>query len=187
MTTLSGTEATEQRLETVVPGVAVVHLATHGYFASAHCAGDALPDRSPLSRSGIVLAGANADSRGVWTAEEVASVDLSGVGLVVLSACETGLGDAAPGEGVLGLRRALSMAGARSLVVSLWKVPDAATAELMRRFYKRLRRGATVPVALREAQLAVIDSRRREALPAVGSWSAFLAAGDPDVRLRGAR
>lgn len=90
MTTLSGTEATEQRLETVVPGVAAVHAT----FSSAHCAGDALRDRSPLSRSAIVLAGANADSRGVWTAEEV--------------------------------------------------VPDAATAELMRRFYKGLRRGATV-------------------------------------------
>ena len=100
-------------------------------------------------RSGIVLAGANTigqkETAGVedgWvTAEEVALLNLRGTELVVLSACDTGLGQVQVGEGVYGLRRAFVLAGARTLVMSLWKVPDEATQELMVRFYTHLLAG----------------------------------------------
>jgi tetratricopeptide (TPR) repeat protein/CHAT domain-containing protein len=122
--------------------------------------------------SGIVFAGANADIRrpngapralraerdeGILTALEVSGLDLSGVELVVLSACETGLGKTAGGEGVLGLQRAFQLAGAKNVVASLWKVDDNATVALMRLFYHKLWIEKKTPAAaLREAQLALL-------------------------------
>src|SRR4029079_16945786 len=97
--------------------------------------------RSPLVLSGLVCAGANlADTpqRGILSADAVASLDLRGLELAVLSACETGLGDVAGGEGVFGLQRAFHLAGAHNVVASLWKVDDQATAALMTLFYDRL-------------------------------------------------
>jgi CHAT domain-containing protein len=103
---------------------------------------------SPLLRSGLALSGANtwlqgrtslpAAEDGLLTAEEVSGLDLLATELVVLSACDTGLGEIHIGEGVLGLRRAFLLAGARTLVMSLWKVPDLATALLMERFYENM-------------------------------------------------
>jgi CHAT domain-containing protein len=91
---------------------------------------------------------------GILTALEVAELDLSGVELATLSACETGLGESAGGEGLLGLQRAFQVAGARSVVASLWKVPDGPTQALMERFYKNLwQEGMPRLEALREAQL----------------------------------
>jgi CHAT domain-containing protein len=113
--------------------------------------------------SGLVLAGANKDT-GILTALEVAELDLSGVQLAVLSACETGLGQEHAGEGLLGLQRAFQMAGARATVCSLWSVHDAATAVLMEEFYARLWRKSELPAregtleALRQAQLRVLHN-----------------------------
>jgi CHAT domain-containing protein/tetratricopeptide (TPR) repeat protein len=122
---------------------------------------------NPLLRSGLALAAANlglvgggpdAGEDGLLTAEEVAGLELSGTELVVLSACDTGLGEIRTGEGVFGLRRAFFMAGARTLVLSLWKVSDLATTVLMERFYENLTgRGLGRSAALREAQLALRD------------------------------
>jgi CHAT domain-containing protein len=129
--------------------------------------------RNPLILSGIVLAGANMPSRtddsglptgqdGLLTAEEIAAMDLRGTQLVVLSACETGLGRVAGGEGVMGLGRAFHLAGARNVVASLWKVDDQATAALMRLFYHKLWKEEKPPiVALREAQLAICHHPRQ--------------------------
>jgi CHAT domain-containing protein len=117
-----------------------------------------------------VLSGANrSPDHGILTAEEVADLDLRGTELVVLSACDTGLGKVAGGEGVLGLQRAFQAAGARSLAVSLWSVNDAATSVLMEEFYANLWQKKLPRLeALRRAQLTVlrdpgrVEQRRRE-------------------------
>jgi CHAT domain-containing protein len=140
--------------------------------------------RNPLILSGVVLAGANVPQQtnewgapvgddGILTAEEVVGLDLAGTELVVLSACETGLGDVAGGEGVFGLQRAFGLAGARSVIASLWKVDDAATEALMVEFYRNLWEKKLGKLeALRQAQLAMIrgydpqQGRLRGAAPA---------------------
>jgi CHAT domain-containing protein len=101
-------------------------------------------------------------------------LDLLSTELVVLSACETGLGDIRVGEGVFGLRRAFLLAGAKTLVMSLWKVPDAQTQMLMEGFYKRILEGHPREEALRQAQLAV-----KETYPEPFYWAAFICQGDP--------
>jgi CHAT domain-containing protein len=123
--------------------------------------------RNPLVLSGLVLAGANLRRSqdksvvaqgdvGILAAEAIAALPLDNLDLVVLSACETGLGDVAGGEGVLGLQRAFHLAGARNTIASLWKVDDRATSVLMRLFYHKLWRDHESPMeALREAQLAL--------------------------------
>jgi len=158
-----------------LPRARWAHLATHGFFAApdskerehlfrpddfllgvgAERRGAAA--RNPLTLSGLVLAGANqptdADS-GVLTGEAVAGLDLDGMDLAVLSACQTGLGEAAAGEGVFGLQRAFHIGGARNVVASLWKVDDEATAALMNLFYIHLWEKNEPPLtALHHAQL----------------------------------
>jgi CHAT domain-containing protein len=134
---------------------------------------------NPLLRSGLALAGANTlrsgSYDGIVTALEASGLNLWGTQLVVLSACETGIGKVRNGEGIYGLRRALIIAGAESLVMSLWQVDDRATRDLMTRFYRRLEQGDGRSEALRGAQL--------ELLATVGYrhpyfWAAFQPAGD---------
>ncbi len=133
---------------------------------------------NPLLRSGIVLAGANAvgaagAAEDGWVlAEEIAALDLSGTELVVLSACETGLGDVKTGEGVYGLRRAFELAGAERILMSLFKVPDAATRELLAGFYRRLAAGMSAEEALRASQLEL-----REKHPHPFYWASFVLVG----------
>jgi CHAT domain-containing protein len=115
-------------------------------------------------------------------AEDVAGMDLEATELVVLSACETGLGSVRVGEGVFGLRRAFLVAGAKTLLMSLWKVPDRETRGLMERFYEELLGGAGRADALREGQLAV---KRRHANDPL-YWGGFVCEGDPGpMRLLG--
>jgi CHAT domain-containing protein len=139
---------------------------------------------NPMLRSGLALAGANTWLKngdlpeeaedGLLTAEDVTGLDLLATELVVLSACETGLGQVHVGEGVFGLRRAFVLAGAKTLVMSLWKVPDEQTRELMTDFYGRLLAGRGRADALREAQLAM-----KEKYPDPFYWGAFICQGDP--------
>jgi CHAT domain-containing protein/Tfp pilus assembly protein PilF len=177
-TVLTQAEATEAALKRV-SGPSILHIATHGFF---------LPDQpleaadstrgmklvvgaplaaarveNPLLRSGIALEGANQRSGaggedGILTALEAAGLDLWGTKLVVLSACETGLGEVQNGEGVYGLRRALVLAGSESQVMSLWKVSDEGTRDLMAGYYKRLRAGEGRTEALRQVQLEMLKS-----------------------------
>jgi CHAT domain-containing protein len=126
-------------------------------------------ERNPFLLSGLVLAGANLPQKtdawgaatgddGILTAEEMVDLDLSGTDLVVLSACETGLGMVAGNEGVFGLQRAFHLAGARTVVASLWKVPDAATQELMKSFYENMwKKNQPKLEALRQAQLMMLN------------------------------
>ncbi|MEI8190376.1 MAG: CHAT domain-containing protein, partial [candidate division NC10 bacterium] len=144
---------------------------------------------NPLVRSGIALAGANralagsdlAQSDGLVTAEKILGLRLRGTDLVVLSACETGLGDVKSGEGVFGLRRAFTQAGAKSLVMSMWAVPDRETQELMVAFYTNLLSGKMNRAqALRQAALAqmqVVKTRHGDAHPFF--WGAFVFLGEP--------
>jgi CHAT domain-containing protein len=103
-------------------------------------------------------------------------MDLSRTELAVLSACSTGLGESQFSEGVLGLRRAFVLAGANTLVMSLWKVPDAATAELMTAFYELLLADTPRAEALHEAQRQL-----RQRYPDPFVWGAFICQGDPRV------
>jgi CHAT domain-containing protein len=173
-----GQEATTAQFQRDLPGVRYAHVATHGFFADARfrsalqidpkefgAAG--VPDRrggarSPLTLSGLVFAGANqsgaeaADDRGILTAEGLIGLRLEGLQLAVLSACETGLGEAGGGEGVYGLQRAFHVAGCHDVIASLWKVNDEATQALMALFYLNLWQKKLSPAeALRQAQLTL--------------------------------
>ena len=188
LATLSGTEATEAAVGEAMEGKALAHIATHGFFATGECknAVDHGLGHDPMLLSGLVLAGANqppdptASGDGVLTAAEMATRDLSETGVVVLSACETGLGETRSGQGVLGLRRAFSIAGARTLLMSLWAIPDESTAVLMSGIYRRhlRRRPAPIAVALRDAQLEVLERQRRDGVAQPYSWAAFIVSGD---------
>ena len=158
-----------------LPKVRYAHLATHGFFADPKFRSAFQVDekqflysglerktagaRSPAVLSGLVLAGANlkeTPERGILTAEAVVSLRLEDLELAVLSACETGLGETAGGEGVFGLQRAFHVAGARNVNASLWRVDDEATAALMVLFYHKLWVENRPPLqALQEAQLYI--------------------------------
>jgi CHAT domain-containing protein/Flp pilus assembly protein TadD len=153
-------------------------------------AGTATGVKNPLLRSGIALAGANRSmaesgdapgSEGIVTAEKILGLKLWGTEMVVLSACETGLGDVRTGEGVYGLRRAFTQAGAKSVVMSMWSVPDAETKELMIEFYRGAQsRKMNRCQALRQAalkQMAVV--KQRYGYPHPFYWGAFVFMGEP--------
>jgi len=141
---------------------------------------------NPLLLSGLFLAGANlhgegADSLGaedgILTAEEVTAMNLDGTELVVLSACETGLGEVKSGEGVYGLRRAFQMAGTRTVISALWPVSDEATAEIMSKLYER--KDESLPKRIRKLQLETITAlRNQNKVNHPFSWGAFIAVGD---------
>jgi len=118
--------------------------------------------------------------RGILTAEEIASLDLSAANLVVLSACDTGVGQVKAGEGVLGLRRAFSVAGAGSLIMSLWPVADQSTLRWMNAMYtSRLSRNQATDQAVQSASVAVLDWCREEFSSGHPFyWAGFIATGD---------
>ena len=193
---LTGSAATESAIKSV-HGPRVLHVATHGVFLDARSLAKAGPPdnrgvvmpmpaapesagRQALVRSFLALAGANRPAAagvedGRLSALEAASLDLRGTQLVVLSACETGLGEVRSGDGVHGLRRALTMAGAESQVMSLWQVNDRATRDFMIAFYKQLAAGSGRAAALRAVQQQFIKSKT-DAHPYF--WAAFTIAGD---------
>ncbi|HVR99781.1 MAG TPA: CHAT domain-containing tetratricopeptide repeat protein, partial [Thermoanaerobaculia bacterium] len=160
-----GPEATEERVRH--PGVEARQL---------HFASHALLDRRFPLESALVLSPAGGDD-GLLQAWEVFEKVRLDADLVTLSACETGLGEDAGGEGLIGLTRAFQYAGARSVLASLWSVSDRSTAFLMRRFYAELRKGVSKDEALRQAQLGLIrEGRGKAAHPFY--WAAFELTGD---------
>lgn len=187
---LTGTEAGEQAVVENMKGRQLIHLASHGFFAAGTCRSALANSQGvgfdPMLLSGVILAAANDDHPpldpydGILTAAEVATLRLEDTQLVVLSACETGLGEVHSGQGVLGLQRGFAEAGARTLVMSLWSVPDEATAALMADLYKQLlrRRSMSPPDALQRAQLAMLARNRRNGDARPGEWAAFVSAGD---------
>jgi CHAT domain-containing protein/Tfp pilus assembly protein PilF len=180
---LEGREANEAAFKEDAPGRRLVHLATHGFALGGACSGES---SGSLLRSGLALAGANRRQEaapgaedGILTAEEIAALDLRGVEWAVLAACETGVGDVAAGEGVLGLRRAFQVAGAGSVIMSLWPVGDDVSTGWTRQLYRRrLRDHESTAAAVRGASLDLLRRRRaRGESPHPLYWAAFLAAG----------
>ena len=176
----------------------VMHLATHGFFLPDQ---KTIPGRAglvdqkssgfedPMLRSGLYFAGANRTlagrpavegiDNGVLTAMEAANLNLRGTELVVLSGCNTGQGDVRNGEGVFGLRRAFEEAGAQSILMSLWSVPDIETLDLMKNFYSKWLSGMEIHEALKQAQLEVRENVKKshdgQDLPYY--WGAFVLVG----------
>ncbi|ELS48406.1 tetratricopeptide repeat family protein [Microcystis aeruginosa FACHB-905 = DIANCHI905] len=134
---------------------------------------------NPLLRSGLVLAGVtigqSAGDDGVLTALETTNLNLVGTKLVVLSACDTGKGDIKIGQGVYGLRRALVIAGSESQLISLWKVSDDATKDLMVAYYGRLQKGEGRSEALRQIQLGMLKGEKQKH---PFYWASFIPSGD---------
>ncbi|MBT4492987.1 MAG: CHAT domain-containing protein [Gammaproteobacteria bacterium] len=193
-----GEEAQEQVLASITKAPEILHMATHGFFLEAD---DTLrkrllkmqrssdiqvppPGDNPLLRAGLAFAGINSNAQflgdidtvndGVLTALEVLGLDLSGTRLVVLSACETGLGEIHEGEGVYGLRRSFQEAGVAEVISSLWEVSDAGTQALMTDLYDRILEGVPAREALRQTQLDMLDSPEW-GYPYI--WSAFMIVG----------
>ncbi len=201
--------ASREALVEAAPKARFLHVATHGWFApesvrswaerDANAGADVLAPRSdadevvrgmsPMLLCGLALAGANlpADSLGrvpgLMTAEELSGLDLTNCELAVLSACDTNVGERRAGQGVASLQKALHMAGARSVITSLWKVPDEATAELMLDFYRRLWvERKPKHQALWEAKLRLRRATDEIGRPlyTVRDWAAWVLTGEPD-------
>lgn len=177
----------------------LLHVATHGFFepdqkqelpAHTNLPSEERPSmlEDPMLRSGLYFAGANralqgaastpGGDDGVLTAYEASQLHLEGTELVVLSACETGLGETQNGEGVFGLRRALQEAGAEFVLMSLWKMPDQETQELMQKFYQKWLAGEDKGTALHEAQQELREAvRQRYGKDHPYYWGAFVLVG----------
>ncbi len=201
---LEGPRASRAELERWAPSARWLHVATHGWYAPGSVrswadrdgpsdtlrgqtlraeAGETVRGMSPMLLCGLAFAGANLPPDplgrvpGLVTAEELSALDLSACDLAVLSACDTGVGELArAGQGVASLQKALHMAGARSVITSLWKVDDAATAKFFERFYTRLwHEGLPKSEALWRTKLEL----RAEGHP-VRDWAAWVLTGDPN-------
>ena len=202
---LIGAAASEAAFKREAPGKRVIHLATHGFFLDGRCESTLSATRgvgglatieekprpsptaeSPLLLSGLALAGANHrgeagpdEEDGILTAEEIAALDLTGLDWAVLSACDTGIGRIQAGEGVLGLRRAFRVAGARTLIMSLWPVDDDAAREWMLALYEaRLTKQLSTAESVRSASLRLLEMGRARGNDHPFFWAGFVAAGD---------
>ncbi len=182
--------ATEANIK-AVKGPTLMHIATHGYFlADTQAAGSAMgvdldnAKNNPLLRSGLILAGApdpnkeeqavdlQSNDNGILTAYEAMNLNLEGTDLIVLSACETGLGEVKAGEGVYGLQRSFLVAGANALIMSLWKVDDEATQMLMTNFYSNWTKTGNKLKAFKQAQLQLMAKYKEPYY-----WGAFVMMG----------
>lgn len=196
---VTGNNASEELVKSLSGNAPrVLHLATHGFFFPAPLPSAGLKEMSSmrrrggsklrteknsLLRSGLVFAGVNSawtgrtpqkgKDDGILSALEVSRIDLTGTELVVLSACETGLGDIHNGEGIFGLQRAFQVAGAQTILMSLWKVADKPTAELMNLFYSSWLTGKSRTEAFRNAR-----ARIRAKYPSPYIWAAFVMIGE---------
>jgi CHAT domain-containing protein/tetratricopeptide (TPR) repeat protein len=183
---LSGPEATKERVLLELPRSQVVHFATHGVFSETGFAGRSydlksnnaglkaaisINSRDPLARSGIVLGESQ-----ILSAEELVGCDLRRCRSIVLSACQTGLGDKENGQGVLGLRAAIMAAGARTLLISLWRVQDYPTALFMEEFYRNIwLKKLAASEAVKQAQITVAQ---KEFFKNTAEWGAWVLVGE---------
>lgn len=189
---VTGQQATTSYLKQV-DAPSILHIATHGFFLEDPTkppdqpAGTRTPGNlsgkvlieNPLLRSGLALAGANANKNGkddgILTALEASNLNLWGTKLVTLSACDTGVGEVKTGEGIYGFRRAFFRAGAETLVMSLWPVSDNVTREMMTAYYTGLKQGLGRGEALHQAELAMLRKKGRQH---PFYWASFIQSGD---------
>jgi len=186
-----GTSASEDNFKINAPGKEIIHISTHGYYVRKECRenfedGLEISEENPLLHSGLLFSGCNTIASnpekmpiedGVMSAYEITEMDLSGVELVVLSACESGLGDTESGEGVYGLRRAFQMAGARTVISTLWPIPSDLTALMLGPLYSE--NNMNYPELLQKLQVRQIKMLRNSGLPDHPySWGAFISIGD---------
>jgi tetratricopeptide (TPR) repeat protein len=176
----------------------ILHFATHSFYIVADTASKSSPEgeaplfrarsllSDPMQRSGIALAGANldmaepsAESPGMLFAVEILDIDLRGTDLAVLSSCQSGLGEVLPGDGIQGLRRAFRAAGVKTVVSSLWKVPDEAASRFMSVFYDRLLKQVPRSHAFREAKNDLRQQYEGDPL----FWAGFVLDGGSDEPL----
>ncbi len=201
--------ASRERLLAVAPKARWLHIATHGWFApesiqswsdpepldkqsglgSRMSGEEQVKGMSPMLLCGLALAGANLPENavgrapGLVTADELSTLDLSNCELVVLSACDTNVGERRAGQGVASLQKALQMAGARSVITSLWKVPDEATKELMLDFYRRMWvEKKPKHQALWEAKTKLRETKDERGAPkyTTRDWAAWVLTGNPE-------
>ncbi len=199
---MTGVDASPQAFERYAPGKRVLHVATHGFFLEGSCQSavqlrldankqgeNSLPAtaENPLLLSGLAFAGANRrgsakpdEPDGILTAEEIAGINLEGVEWAVLSACDTGVGEIKVGEGVFGLRRAFQVAGAKTVIMSLWSVEDETTRQWMGTLYREhFLNGKDTGESVRAASLRILRQRRaKHQSTHPFYWGAFIAAGD---------
>jgi CHAT domain-containing protein len=192
-TLLTGSRATKAALERMVAPL-MLHIASHGFFlqdpawdttpavpqaGGASATNGSVKTANPLLRSGLALAGANLTGgpgdTGILTALEASGLNLWGTKLVSLSACDSGIGEVRNGEGVYGLRRAFVLAGAETLVMSLWSVSDYVTRETMTAYYTGLRAGLGRGDALRQTKLAMLN---RKGWQHPFYWASFIQSGE---------
>ncbi len=186
---ISGKQATEAAVKKL-QAPSILHLATHGFFITKKEVADNFNEQlletlkleNPLLASGLAFAGINnrrqgsSDTNdGILTALEVTGLNLRGTQLVVLSACETGLGDFQVGGRLYGLRRALVIAGSQTQVLSLWTIDDEGTKDLMVKYYQNLNAGKGKHEALRQAQLEFLKTPQYQH---PYYWASFVASGD---------
>jgi CHAT domain-containing protein/tetratricopeptide (TPR) repeat protein len=199
---MTGADASPEAFTQYAPGKRVLHVATHGFFLEGSCESavqrrldpskrdeSVLPAtaENPLLLSGLAFAGANRrgsakadETDGILTAEEIAGINLEGVDWAVLSACDTGVGEIKVGEGVFGLRRAFQVAGAKTVIMSLWPVEDETTKQWMGTLYREhFLNGKDTGESVRAASLQILRQRRAKHLSTHPFyWGAFIAAGD---------
>lgn len=206
VTELTGEEATKEQVMKSLPGASYIHLATHGLFLNKGVIDQALTtktieesqtrkirvnarigsdlERSPMVQSALALSGANkftpegGDYQGLLTAEELIGINLNRCKHVTLSACETGLGTEVRMQGVLGLRAAIMAAGADSVLISLWTVPDEATRALMEKFYtnlwdKKLSKVEALRLAQEDVRNTACDKFKEPK-----NWAAWMLIGE---------
>ena len=198
----TGTDASLEAFLQEAPGKQVLHIATHGFFLEGNCESATLrrldtdkenetflpaTAENPLLLSGLAFAGANRrasakpdEGDGILTAEQIAGINLEGVDWAVLSACDTGVGEIKIGEGVFGLRRAFQVAGAKTVIMSLWPVEDEYARAWMRRLYsEHFLKGKNTAESVRAASLGLLKSRRtKHQSTNPFYWGTFIAAGD---------
>jgi tetratricopeptide (TPR) repeat protein len=197
---MTGADASPAAFKQYAPGRRVLHVATHGFFLEGSCESAGQLDggrrkesflpatvENPLLLSGLAFAGANRrtfgtadETDGILTSEEIAGMNLEGVDWAVLSACNTGVGEIKIGEGVFGLRRAFQVAGAKTVIMSLWPVEDEMTRQWMTTMYREhFLAGNDIGESVRAASLKILGERRAKHLSTHPFyWAPFVAVGD---------